>query len=212
VILFERSPADGELRRASSSVELEFPRSKSWVRVDWRVEDPEGAVVGLEAEVALALGEGPALADFGAGSFVYAALAKDQVGALEAGTPAGEEVDGRAPAWKVLRGAPGRLEPYAIGPPPGKGPAPEGWAHLMDARRCTALAVAFFAREAADRIEADAAGRLRIARAFAAPGKSPRPGLRRLVFWLHFVDFPPQVGAVTSPQSMQSPLETSWER
>jgi hypothetical protein len=28
-----------------------------------------------------------------------------------------------------------------------------------------------------------------------------------LVFWLHFVPSPPQIGAVTSPQSMQSPPE-----
>ena len=32
-----------------------------------------------------------------------------------------------------------------------------------------------------------------------------------LRFWLHFVSMPVQVGAATSPQSMQSPLVIDWE-
>src|SRR2546426_1442054 len=134
VIVFERG--DVGLPGASAKVELEIPRSKSWVRVDCTVNDPRGVVTGLESDFELALGDGPGLADFGAGSLVYAAIAKGQAAVLEAGAAPGKSPDADARGWKVLRGAVGQLEPYVLGPTGGKGPPAEGWAHVMDARRC----------------------------------------------------------------------------
>ena len=75
----------------------------------------------------------------------------------------------------------------------------------MDSQRATAIAVAGFGAETRDRIEVSADGRLLIRRDFV------RGGERSLHFWLHFVTMPVQVGAATSPQAMQSPLQVEWE-
>ena len=206
---FERSNLGGALEGVTARLELETPRSKSWLRVDCAVEDPRGLVAGLHAELSLALGDGPTLLDFGAGSLVYAVLAKDQTAVLEAGQVSREAPSADTPAWKVLRGAE-TLEPYVTGPAPGKGAAPEGWAHVMDASRCTAVAVDEFAHGHADSIKVQASGRLEIARRFASATNDAQPGVKRLRFWLHFVSMPPHVGAVTSPQSMLAPLEAHW--
>ena len=69
----------------------------------------------------------------------------------------------------------------------------------------TAIAFADFARYPAteDRIEVAASGKTRLSRRTG--------GLRKtLRFWLHFVTMPVQVGAATSPQSMQNPLLVDW--
>src|SRR5262249_36610941 len=92
----------------------------------------------------------------------------------------------------------GDRKPFVLGPQ-GKASV-EGWAHVMDRQRCTALAIADFG--AADEVRADADGRLRLRRGFE-PGKG---GERSLRFWLHFVAMPVQVGALTSPQAMLAPL------
>src|SRR5437867_5887051 len=81
----------------------------------------------------------------------------------------------------------------------------------MDRERCAAVAMTDFAQRARDRIEVDADGRLQIWREFAGSSAVPLAGQKSLTFWLHFVPMPPHVGAVTSPQSMQSPLEVIWK-
>jgi hypothetical protein len=173
-----------------SAVELEFPRSKSWVRVTWTVDDPKGDVAALGAELNLAV-QGPrTLVDFGAGSYVYAALRPGESAVLRAGPP-----------WATLVGRAGALRPYVVAPAEGRTPPAEGWAHVMDRERCTAVAVADFAAGPGAEIAADADGRLRLWRSFA-PGAGPK----RLAFWLHFVGMPVQVGAATSPQAMLAPL------
>jgi hypothetical protein len=77
----------------------------------------------------------------------------------------------------------------------------------MDRQRCTVLAVADFTnpKEEAD-ITIDADRRLRFWKSFVRKGKQPPKGPKKLTFWLHFVDMPVQVGAVTSPQAMLAPL------
>jgi hypothetical protein len=81
----------------------------------------------------------------------------------------------------------------------------EGWVHVMDKQRATAIAIAGFGSETRDRIEVSSDGRLLIRRDFL------RGGERNLHFWLHFVSMPVQVGAATSPQAMQSPLLVEWD-
>jgi hypothetical protein len=183
-----------------STVEMEFPRTKSWVRVAWTVNDPEGLVTGLGVELLLNVAEGPTLVDFGAGSYVYAALREGQAASLRANG------FGKATTpWETLVGPAGALKPYVI--PPGKdSPPAEGWAHVMDKKRCTAVAVENFAaagQEAEIRVDAD--GRLRLERTFTSTGAGAK-GTKRLTFWLHFVGMPVQVGAATSPQAMLAPL------
>ena len=188
-VLFEGSESLGSAK-AASAVEMEFPRSKSWVRVRWTLDDPKGDVAALGAELNLAV-QGPrTLVDFGAGSYVYAALQPGESAVLRAGPP-----------WATLVGRPGALRPYVLAPPERRTQAAEGWAHVMDKERCTAVAVAGFAAGPGAEIVVGADGRLRLWCPFA-----PAAGPKRLTFWLHFVGMPVQVGAATSPQAMLAPL------
>ena len=176
-------------RSVPSLVRFEFPRSKSWAKTTWTVEDPEGFLSGLGLELNLNIEGEPALVDFGGSSMVYGQLRSGQAAALIGGPQ----------SWRVLLGPTAALEPYVAAE---RGLA-EGWAHLMDRQRCTAVAVEDFGRRQ-DRIEADAQGRLQIWREFRGAGP------KSLTFWLHFVSMPVQVGAATSPQSMLAPLKVEW--
>jgi hypothetical protein len=180
----DRLPGD---RSVKSVVQMDFPRSKSWIEVRWTVEDPARWVSGMTADLNLLLEGAPTLVDFGANNTVYAALKPGQRIQLSA-----EPI-----SWLVDLGG----QAYASG----KNSRAEGWAHVMDQQRATAIAVAEFGADTRDRIEVSADGRLRIQRDFL------RGGERRLHFWLHFVTMPVQVGAATSPQAMQSPLKVEWE-
>jgi penicillin amidase len=190
-------------RSVMSIVELEFPRSKSWIRVKWTIDDSAGLVAEMAADLNLNIVGEPALVDFGASTLVYATLARGQAASMIAGGP--------TPSWSVLRGPAGKLERYVDGPADRPDLVPEGWAHVMDRERCTAVAVDAFARRSRDRLDVDATGRLVIGREFGHESTPPRPGRKELTFWLHVVPFPPHVGAVTSPQSMQAPLEVTWK-
>jgi hypothetical protein len=163
-----------------------FPRSKSWVEIRWTVADPDRLVTSFIADLNLLLEGSPTLVDFGANDTVYDALKPGQRLAFQA-APA----EPKQPRWFVNL----NNEPYASGHT-----APEGWAHLMDSRRATAIAVDGFGRESRDRIEASTDGHLLIRRDLLNGGEGT------MHFWLHFVTMPVQVGAATSPQSMQNPL------
>ncbi|MCI0462707.1 MAG: hypothetical protein L0Z62_37640 [Gemmataceae bacterium] len=201
---FESREALGGGRSVVSVVEMDFPLFKSWVRVTWTVEDPNRDVGGLGAELNLNLQSEPTLVDFGAGTFVYAALRKGQAARLRAGS-FGTGTSG--PAWQTFTGPSGALTPYVTAVAGSSGPKAEGWAHAMDRERCTALAVAGFADAGQEgEIQVDASGRLQIWRQFAPKGTEVPPGPKTLTFWLHFVSMPVQVGAATSPQAMLAPL------
>jgi hypothetical protein len=182
-------------RRLRSVVEMEFPRSKSWVEVRWKVEDPERGVSGMTADLELDLDGKPTVVDFGAGSMVYAALRDNRPALFWADLPPSGQ-----PSWQIEVG--GRS--YAAG----RGGPVEGWAHIMDSRRATAVAVAEFAKffpTSRDSIRVWPDGRLQIRRDFR------RGREKSLTFWLHFVEMPVAVGAATSPQSMQHPPLVEWE-
>jgi len=198
---FESSEKLNGGRQLSSVVDMEFPISKSWVRINWTLADPKNEVAGLGVELRLNVPDAPVLVDFGAGSSVYAALRKDEVAALRAGCL--DTAKAEQPAWETLLGPAGALRPYVIAPP-GERRAAEGWAHVMDRQRCTAIAVEGFAEAGQEtELTIDARGRFRIGRTFAA--KETRKE-KRLSLWLHFVGMPVQVGAATSPQAMLAPL------
>jgi hypothetical protein len=91
-------------------------------------------------------------------------------------------------------------EPFASG----RDQRAEGWAHAMDRRRATALAIAGF-EATGSWIEISSEGRLRFGR------NQPGGGVTSLTFWLHFVPMPVQVGAATSPQSMMRPPDVRVE-
>jgi hypothetical protein len=50
----------------SGSVEMEVPRTKSWVEVRWNPADPEDQITGLSADINLAVEPPRTLVDFGA--------------------------------------------------------------------------------------------------------------------------------------------------
>ena len=184
---FENMEGLGGDRNVKSVVQMDFPRSKSWIEVRWTVDDPGRSVSGMMADLNLLLEGATTLVDFGANDTVYAALKPGQRIQLSAETS----------SWFVHLGA----DLYASG----KNSRAEGWAHVMDSQRATAIAVAGFGAESRDRIEVSSDGRLLIRRDFTGGGE------RSLHFWLHFVTMPVQLGAATSPQAMQSPLTVEWQ-
>jgi hypothetical protein len=204
---FESTEALRGGRSVASVVLLDFPLSKSWVQVTWIIDDPNGFVAGLGADLNLNIQGEPTLVDFGAGSLVYTPLRRGQAAVLRAGSLDGP--NSSAPAWQTLTGPVGGLTPYVLAPRGMQLPPAEGWAHIMDRERCTAVAVQGFARPgqiAEITVEAD--GRLQLWRQFGRGNGAPSPaGPKRLTFWLHFVGMPVHVGAATSPQAMLAPLE-----
>ena len=212
---FETAETEPALEGVRSVVDLVFPVFKSWVEVDWRIDDPQGKLSSVGAEIAVNLDEptrqAPTLFDFGATTLVYVSLRPGQEAQLRAGplSAAGPQSAGPAQyAWQVFRGKPDRLEPFVFGPRRSSGHAqPEGWAHVMDRRRCLAIAVDDFALTNGDCISVSAEGTTQLRREFAAR-ETDTHETRRMRFWMHFVPFPPQQTAATSPQSMQTPIVT----
>jgi hypothetical protein len=195
-------------RQVESAVEMQFPLSKSWVRVRWTLEDPLGLVAGVGADLNLKLGatnKRPAVADFGAHGCTYTTLSPHESALFEAGRKTGNS-GATAPLWAVHRGTADKFAPLAIDNGSWEDSIrAEGWAHVADQQRATAIAVDNFGHETHDRIEVSGAGRLQLWRDFVTGGAAPEPGPKTFTFWLHFVDSPPQIGALTSPQSMQHP-------
>ena len=213
---FESLETQSELAGVRSVVDLVFPVFKSWIEVEWRVADPADKVASFGAQLDAGLDEptrtAPTLVDFGATSLVYVSLPPGQAALLRsdpsvAGSP---PTDGSPRgAWEILRGPADRLEPFVFGPRFADGDLrPEGWVHVMDRRRCLALAVDDFARETKDRISASAAGAVRLDREFSTDAAVGRTKAKRFRFWVHCIPFPPQQTAATSPQSMQNPPQT----
>ena len=56
-IRFELVEGNPELAGVRSTVDLVFPVFKSWVEVDWRVDDPQGKLAGLGAQLDMNLDE-----------------------------------------------------------------------------------------------------------------------------------------------------------
>lgn len=203
-------------------VDMTFPNSKSWVEVRCEVDDPEGRVAIVGCDLRLLIEGEPTLVDFGAAGTVYAQMRGQDWMSFTSGRQPGEpEPEAAWSISKVVGGSavPGPLFARATSP---NGPPAEGWAHVMDQKRCTAAAVAGFGSKTYDQIkvgfehyefEKDSPGRLELNRWFSriGTGAEPVPGPKVLKFWLHFVPTPVQVGAATSPQAMLAPLDVVWE-
>jgi len=187
----KRGPLVGALRFESAAwksvVEMEFPRSKSWVEVRWTVDDPLHVDTAMTVDMNLLIEGAQAVVDFGANDTVYGALKGEQRFTLSAGGAQPGE-----PQWLVLLNE----AVYASGIKT----IAEGWTHVMDKERATAVAVESFGNPWNDHIQVSANGNLEIRRSLTT--RNPRT----LHFWLHFVAMPVQIGAATSPQAILSPL------
>jgi hypothetical protein len=188
-------------------VDMTFPSSKSWVEVSWVIEDPTGVVAGLNMTSRLKVESSPALVDLGANDTIYGHLTADEMFELTGCDVPMLRTDGVP--WTVAKVSSGKRSTLARAVTPHSARA-EGWAHYMDKSRCTAFAVADFGRTSRDAILCRGDGSLGITRRFANHGMDPPKGLKSLRFWLHFVTNPVQIGALTSPQAMLSPLVVVW--
>ena len=183
-LLFDSDGPDASKLPITTFLELHFPSSKSWVETLWMVEDPEGQVAGLDVDLRLAIAGEPTLVDLGANTTVYGTIRNQERMILTAGL--------EHEPWVVEKGPADRRERFAVGTDPAR--RPEGWAHVMDGTRCTALAVNRFG-ESFDRIDIEAGGRVRLTRDTAKPGAAIPKGPKPMRFWFHFVSMPVQVGA-----------------
>jgi hypothetical protein len=199
----------------ASSLALTFPSTKSWVEVAWSIADPEHRIASMGLDLNLLVEGSPILVDCGARSTVYSTLEPEDRLAFEAGP--GLSARGRELSWRVARGRGNSPVLEAAGSRK-DGSGAEGWVHVMDSRRCTAIAVAGFGSGSVgilDRFEVEGSGLLRFECQFLARGPatgSGKPVAKGLKFWIHFVTMPVQVGARTSPQAMLAPLEMHWRR
>ena len=209
-IRYEIAPKIGPLAETKLTVDLTFPVSKSWVQVDWRINDPDQVVQSARAEIAQNLdrptGKEPTLVDFGIRRWFTCHSRRERW----ASCTRVRQALMRRPNAALGRSfaARDRLEPFVVRPVDRKGGDADGWAHVMDHSRCLALAVDEFGRGGDDSIEVTAEGQVSISRRFATSG-ADFSTTKNLRFWLHFVGFPPHVTAATSPQSMLSPLVVS---
>jgi hypothetical protein len=206
-----------EKSHPGSSIAMTFPSSKSWVEVVWSIADPNDRIESMGLDLDLRLEGEPTLIDCGARPTVYSTLEPRERIVFEAGHSLNAQ--GRELNWAIRKGSSSSALLLEAAGEKRAGREPEGWVHVMDRTRCTAMAVADFGQASAamlDRFELESKGLLRFERRFhpeqAKPGSGKTPGVKKsLRFWIHFVTMPVQVGAKTSPQAMLAPLEALWE-
>ncbi|MDR3619282.1 MAG: hypothetical protein P4L85_08025 [Paludisphaera borealis] len=190
-----------------TTVDLSFVNSKSWIETTWTIDDPDDRVGSMGFDLSLLIQGEPALVDCGASSTVYSHLRSGEVLAFE-GRPAPRSGES-GPRWLMEQGGASGLKPFAVATPTDR--AAEGWVHVMDSTRCSAIAVADFARSGPDRFTIEAGGRVELERRFNVPAAPDQPRTSKILrFWIHVVPTPVQVGAVTSPQAMLAPLLVDW--
>ena len=178
-------------------------RTKSWVRAVWTLHGAP-ALSGLGSELTLELEGREKLIDFGGNDFVYTTVRANELAVLDARPPSDDATES---TWTILKGSADALQPHIVAPPGQPQSGVAGWAHVMDATRCTAISLTDFARAAHDRIEVGGDGRLLLWRTL-----NGRQEERTVFeFAIHFVGMPVHIGARTSPQSMRSPLRVEWQ-
>lgn len=201
-------------REVDSHAVLEFPLGKSWIAIDWTVDDDQGFVAGLGLALKLKLPDGPAqeaeeiVADFAVPSPLYAALAPGGGERLlfRGGLPPAESRGaGAAPLWELLRLRGPESLVLAQAADALEAPVPEGWLHVTTSMYTLAAGIADAVADTAWTGEVSADGHVQLYRRFALEGAPPPPGPKRFRCYLHFVTSPPAVGALTSPQSMLHP-------
>lgn len=195
---FEQTETSDALKGVHWTADLIFPGPVSWVDLRLEIDDPQDRVAEVGMQLNLNLNEPTGgtrtLVELGASRTIYRSL----YGKLQVELRAGS--DSSSP-WTVLRGTAGALQPFVVAPH-GASPA-EGWAHVMDRKRCLAIAFDNFGRNSEERINVQADGVFTASKRFA----DSKPGVKkRWRSWLHFVHFPPQQSATTDPFMMQNPL------
>ncbi|MGL5095634.1 MAG: hypothetical protein ACRDD1_08605, partial [Planctomycetia bacterium] len=97
---------------APAVLDLTFPTNRSWMAVDWRVDDTAGNVAGLDATLHLLLDvpgqtdernrpNPPTTVDFGVPDYVYQRVVEGEIVRLRAGLPAARDPKDSRPAADV---------------------------------------------------------------------------------------------------------------
>lgn len=178
---------------------LTFPLAKSWFELSLNVRDPSDRLSAASLGLNFQVTPTPLLVDYAAGELTYLTLTNVQVSEFQ-WLPASEN---KPVFWEVLHGESNTLVSFARGER--HSAQPGAWAHLMDKDLCTAVALAASAGSRRDAFRITGEGKLTVAREFVANSMEASPKQIRL--WSHFVNFPPHISAVTSPQAMLAPLE-----
>jgi hypothetical protein len=219
VLLEQRGeyPAAGSASLAFRTT-MEFPSSKSWIHLIHEISAREEAVPEVVLRMPFALATEPRLFDFGVQSWLYGFLRPGQAATLVQRVAAARS-DG-ATRWSVTLGSGEDPPVYAATPdsPPSGARAAraEGWAHLMDGQKVIALGIPRFGvtpGEYSIRLEHDGACTIRWSSRRAGGATRGRRGSAshpasplRFEAYFHFIPFPAQVTAATSPPSMLAPL------
>ena len=192
---FENTETSEALRGVDWSADLIFPGPVSWVELHLKIDDPQNQVVEATLQLKLNLDEPDrakrTLVELGAARTIYRSLIGEGEIELRADANA-------IPAWQVFRGTNQQLQPFVVGSKDAS--LAEGWAHVMDRKRCLAIAFDNFGRKGEERIKIRANGVLTASKRFADPAQ------KQWRSWLHFVQFPPQQSATSDPRMMQNPL------
>ncbi len=188
-----------QLRQGGSveiTLDLEMPNSKSWVRLEAQVEDPDRHIREIGFATPLNPGEYPWTWDFGTPNGTYGAF-RDESGWVVLQQTV--ETGGRG-RWEVRTGAEGgeRIYEQSL---PGRSEVVKGWAHLQNGTQAIAFAIegvgptpgVFTAR---------LSGLGQAEFSFSPMEPSER---QSLVVYQHFVSVPVAIGAATSPASILSP-------
>jgi hypothetical protein len=179
---------------------VEMPNSKSWMKVTTTIADPEKRLRELSFHTPLSLGAQPWAWDFGTGSWSYGLLRAPS----ESVTLSQVVGTQQSTKWQIKTGPKGQEQTYEMSG--GRRPnLAEGWGHIQDQKEVIAFAIPDFGAEAGTyTVTLDGNGQM----SFRWAPNRPQPHLQ-LTVYEHFVSTPVQVGAVTSPVSMLSPLVVS---
>jgi len=178
-------------------VRVEMPNSKSWVKVTAKVDDPGKRLREISYKTALSLGPLPWVWDFGTDRWTYGSIRNQSDSVLLTETmKASGTVN-----WQVSSGPKGMEQPYEIGGI-GRRSQMVRWGHIQDGKEIIAFAVdANPDLPGTYQVALDGEGGTSIRFTDARPGTQ-----HQLTIYEHFVSSPVQIGAVTSPTSMLSPL------
>ena len=178
-------------------VTVEMPSGKTWIKVTAKVDDPGRRLREISYQTALSLGPLPWVWDFGTEHWTYGSLRNPSDSVILTQTmKAPGTVD-----WQVSAGPKGKEQPYEVAGI-GRHSQMIRWGHLQDGKEIIAFAVDGNPDlPGRYQLALDGEGGTSIRFAAAKPGTQ-----HELTVYQHFIPPPVQIGAVTSPTSMLSPL------
>jgi hypothetical protein len=176
---------------------VEMPTGKTWVKIAAAVEDPGKRLREIVFQTPVALGPFPWVWDFGTDHWTYGSFRNpsDSVVVTQNLHAAGTG------NWQLSTGPKGKELPFEVAGAAARSHSIR-WGHLQDGKEVIAFAVDRPSQQAGTlRFAMDGEGQTSFRFAPAAPASQ-----LRLTVYEHFIPTPVQIGAITGPDSMMSPL------